>query len=180
MTATGQLLRLHFSQYTVHQPAEDCTVVGGGRMPLDRPARGCLLVEVPAHAVWPDRSTWADTAAKLRQAATVIETNGLHHGDVVDRDQVQSGTAAPLAAVDALGALAIVHTGSPQVPDGAEHWPAVQHLACYVGGSDKYDFDHTACELITAWSDDPGPSGVPATLLDVADMLERLLSRPNL
>jgi hypothetical protein len=175
----SRALYMHVGAVTRHLPYEDCVVIGGGRELVGQAAPGCLLIEVPTHAVWPEKSTWADTAVKLRAAATVIRANGLHHGDVVDRDQVRAGTPAHLAAVDTLGALAIAHTGSPEVPDDAETWPAVQHLAAFVGGEDRYSFEHTACELISAWNDDPGPFGVPDTLADLADSLERLLSTPN-
>lgn len=151
---------LHLDKSTWHQPHEDCIVIGPGRGPVDQTATGCLLVEVPAHAVWPDQSTWADTLARLRCAAAAIRSNEPRH-------------------LDALSALAIAHTGSPELPDEAETWPAVQHLACYVGGDDRYSFDHTARDLISAWDNDSGPFSVSESLNHLADMLSRLLSKPT-
>jgi hypothetical protein len=92
--------------------------------------------------------TNTEVADILDQAIGVIRTNGWHQGDRYDHDQADAGTPRSECRVCAVGAIAIVISGSPSDTTREAAWAA--------GKVRRALGAHLKTRHIVGWNDTPG------------------------
>ncbi|MEU2086733.1 hypothetical protein ABZ569_33290 [Streptomyces albus] len=106
----------------------------------------------------------------IRQAADVIENNGLHHGWYFTDAPERSPADCPMCTA---GALAFVLTGHPEPGCEPEEYPQFEEVIRYVSDRIYSDVvEEDPIERVADWNDTRTKAEVVATLRQIADAAE--------